>query len=47
MILWESDACIMVEKFLNMVISQYELLQCIMNNCDPCFHGHFWDELMC
>ena len=29
-----------------MVVSQHGLPKCIMSNRDPCFRGHFWEELM-
>ena len=42
----ESDICTMANKFLSRVVSQHELLECIMSNCDTHFCGHFWDELL-
>ena len=42
----ESDAHKIDDKFLSMVVSQHKLLDCITSNCDPYFHGHFWDELI-
>ena len=44
--LQESDACTIADKFLSMVDSQHGLPECITSNCDPCFCGHFWDELI-
>ena len=44
--LQESNAFTIAEKFLSMVVSQQELLECISRDCDPKIHGHFWDELM-
>ena len=29
-----------------MVVSQHRLLECIISNCDPHSHGHFYNELM-
>ena len=37
---------LLLNKFLSMVVSQHGLPECIMNNYDPHFSGHFWDELM-
>ena len=42
----KSDACTMVGKFLNMVVSQHGLQDCIIIDYDTQFLGHFWDELM-
>ena len=42
--LQESDACTIVDKLLSMVVSQYGLLEYIINGGDPCFCGYFWDE---
>ena len=36
----------MADKFLSMVVSQYELPDCITSDHDPHFLCHFWDELM-
>ena len=33
-------------KFLSVVVSLHGFLECILSYCDPCFCGHFWDELM-
>ena len=43
--LQKSDACTIADK-LSMVVSQHGLPECITSNYDPCFCGHFWDELM-
>ena len=45
-LLWESDAQTVADKFLSTVISQHGLPECITSNRDPHFHGHFWEELM-
>ena len=45
-LLWESDAYTIADKFLSMVVSQHRLPECIMSDHDPCFRGHFWEELM-
>ena len=45
-LLWESDAPTAANSFLSMVVSQNGLPECITSNYDPCFHGHFWEELM-
>ena len=29
-----------------MVVSQHGLPECITSDCDPYFHGYFWDKLM-
>ena len=44
--LQDSDACIIADKFLSMVVSQHRLLDFIMSDCDSHFCGHFWEELM-
>ena len=44
--LQESDTCTIADKFLSIVVSQHGLLEYITNDCDPCFCGHFWEELM-
>ena len=44
--LQESDTRTIADKFLNMVVSQHGLLECITSDYDPCFCGHFWDELI-
>ena len=44
--LWESDARTIADKFLSMVVIQPGLPECIRSNHDPCFCGHFWEELM-
>ena len=44
--LQESDAGTVANKFLSTVVSQHGLPECIMNNHDPRFSGHFWDELI-
>ena len=36
----------MVDKFLSMVVSQYEFPKCIISGHDCQICGHFWDELM-
>ena len=45
-LLQESDIYIMVDKFLSMIVSQYELPECIMSEHDPHFCGYFWNEFM-
>ena len=45
-LLQESDAHTIVHKLLRIVVSQHGLLECITSNHDPCFCGHFWEELM-
>ena len=42
----ESDARTIAAKFLSMVVSQHGPPECITSDYDPCFHGHFWEELM-
>ena len=42
----ESYVHTMADKFLSMVASQHRLLEYIMNNDDPHFCSHFWDDLM-
>ena len=44
--LQESNALTIANKVLNYMVSQHGLLECITNDCDPGFCGHFWDELM-
>ena len=44
--LQESDICTIAEKFVNMVVSQHGLLECITSDHDPHFCGHLWDDLM-
>ena len=44
--LQESDACNIANKFLSMIVSQHGLPDCTMNDHDPHFCGHFWDESM-
>ena len=44
--LYESDAHTVVDKFLSIVVSQHRLLECIISDHDPHFHGHFCDELV-
>ena len=44
--LQESDAHTIADKFLSMVVSQHGLPECITSDHDPCFCGHFWEELM-
>ena len=44
--LQESDARTIADKFLSMVVSQHGLPECITSDHDPCFCGHFWEELM-
>ena len=44
--LQESDASTIADKFLSTVLSQHRLPECITSDCDPYFHGHFWDKLM-
>ena len=41
-----SDAHTIANNFLSMVDSKHELLECITSNCDTCFCGHFWEELV-
>ena len=45
-LLRESDARTVADKFLSMVVSQHGLPECIISDHDPCFRGHFWEELM-
>ena len=45
-LLQESDARTIADRFLSMVVSQHGLPECIMSNHDLHFHGHFWEELM-
>ena len=45
-LLQESDACIIADKLLSIVVSYHKLPECIMSDCGPHFHGHFWEELM-
>ena len=45
-LLLESDAYIVADKFLSMVVSEHGLPECIMSDCDPHFCGHFWEELI-
>ena len=45
-LLRQSDACTIADKFLSIVVSQHGLLECNTNNYDPCFCGHFWEESM-
>ena len=45
-LLQKSDACTIADKFLSMLVNQHGLLEHIMSNCDPCFCGHYWGELM-
>ena len=45
-LLWESDAQTIADKFLSMVVSQHGLPECITRDCDTRFRGHFWEELM-
>ena len=42
----ESDACTMAEKFLKLMVSQHGLPECITDNHDSHFYGHFWYDLM-
>ena len=42
----ESDARTVADKFLSTVVSQHGLPKCITSDHDPCFCGHFWEELM-
>ena len=42
----ESDACTIADKFLRIEVNQHRLPECTMNDHDPHFCGHFWDELM-
>ena len=44
--LQESDTHTLADKFLSTVVSQHRILDNITSNCDLCFPGHFWDELM-
>ena len=44
--LQKSDAHTVADNFLSMVVSQHGLPVYIMSNCDPCFCGHFWEELI-
>ena len=45
-LLWESDAYTIAERFLSMVVSQHGLPECITSDRDSRFCGHFWEELM-
>ena len=45
-LLQESDACTIADKFLSMVVSQHGLPEYIMSDHDPHFCGHFWEELI-
>ena len=45
-LLRESDTSTIAKKILSIVISQHGLPECIMSDCNPCFCGHFWEELM-
>ena len=45
-LLWEFDTRTVADKFLSTVVSQHRLPECIMSDRDPCFRGHFWEELM-
>ena len=45
-LLQESNAHTMADRFLSMVVSQHRLPEYIMSNHDPHFHSHFWDELL-
>ena len=45
-LLQESDAQTIGDKFLSMVVSQHGLPDCITSDHDPHFRGHFWEELM-
>ena len=44
--LQEFDTLTMAEKILRIVVTHHGLLECIKNECDTQFCGHFWDELM-
>ena len=44
--LWESDAQTIADKFLSMLVSQHGLPEYSTSDHDPCFHGHFWEELL-
>ena len=41
-----SDARTVADRFLSTVVSQHGLPECVTSDCDPCFRGHFWEELM-
>ena len=45
-LLQESNAPTIANKFLSIVVSQYGLLDCIMSDHDFYFCSHFWDELV-
>ena len=45
-LLQESDAHTVADKFLNTVVSQHRLLEWITSDHDPHFFGHFWEKLM-
>ena len=45
-LLQESDACTISDKFISMVVSQHGLLESITSDHDPHFCGHFWEDLM-
>ena len=45
-LLWESDAQTVADKFLSMVVSQHGPPECITSDRDPRFRGHFWEELI-
>ena len=45
-LLQESNAHTMADRFLSMVVSQHRLPEYIMSKHDPHLHSHFWDELL-
>ena len=45
-LLQESDAHTIADRFLSIVVSQHRLPECITSDHDPRFHGHFWEELV-
>ena len=44
--LQESETHTIADKFLSLVVSQPRLPECITNDHNPHFCGHFWDYLM-
>ena len=45
-LLWESDARTIADRFLSMIVSHHGFPECTTSDRDPRFHGHFWEELM-
>ena len=42
----ETDARHVADRFLAEVVSHHGLPHTIISDRDPCFTGHFWEELM-